>query len=165
MLIAGGLDDAGGGTVHATPAEIALLEQACDVIARVAPVVVLFGEAGPRLATLLRRRHVELIETPDLDEAVAAAAERSGRRDGSGVLAAVPGHARRPAALWRTRSQIRLTPATSRPIVAAPSRRSSKYGFTYFFNSQNPSTAKNRRLNISGPPRFAETDCPTDPSA
>ena len=77
VLIAGGRDDAGGGTVHATPAEIALLEQACDVIARVARVVVLFGEAGPRLATLLARRRVELIETRDLDEAVAAAAERA----------------------------------------------------------------------------------------
>ena len=47
VLIAGGLDDAGGGTVHAAPAETALLEQACDVIARVARVVVLFGEAAP----------------------------------------------------------------------------------------------------------------------
>ena len=53
VLIAGGLNDAGGGSVHATPAEHALLEQACDVIARVARVVVLFGEAGPRLAPLL----------------------------------------------------------------------------------------------------------------
>ena len=62
VLIAGGRDDAGGGSVHATPAEIALLEQACDVIARVARVVVLFGEAGPRLAALLAPRGVELIE-------------------------------------------------------------------------------------------------------
>ena len=62
VLIAGGLNDAGGGSVHATPAEIALLEQACDVIARVARVVVLFGEAGPRLAPLLARRQVELID-------------------------------------------------------------------------------------------------------
>ena len=53
VLIAGGLNDAGGGTVHATPAEVALLEQACDVVARVARVVVLFGEAGSRLAPLL----------------------------------------------------------------------------------------------------------------
>ena len=73
VLIAGGLDDAGGGIVHATPAETALLEQACDVIARVARVVVLFGEAGPRLAPLLERRQVELVETSDLERAVTAA--------------------------------------------------------------------------------------------
>ena len=66
VLIAGGLNDAGGGTVHAAPAENALLEQACDVIARVARVVVLFGEAGQRLAPLLARRSVELIATSDL---------------------------------------------------------------------------------------------------
>ena len=48
--------------------------------------------------------------------------------------------------------------------IAAASLRSSKYGFTYFFNSQNPSTARNRRLNISEPPSFVETGCPTDPS-
>ena len=77
VLIAGGLNDAGGGTVHATPAENALLEQACDVIARVARIVVLFGEAGQRLAPLLARRQVELVETSDLEAAVAAAAERT----------------------------------------------------------------------------------------
>ena len=43
VLIAGGLDDAGGGLVHATPEEHALLERACDEIARVARTVVLFG--------------------------------------------------------------------------------------------------------------------------
>ena len=77
VLIAGGLNDAGGGAVHAAPAENALLEQACDVIARVARVVVLFGEAGQRLKPLLARRRVELIATSDLGTAVAAAAERS----------------------------------------------------------------------------------------
>ena len=73
VLIAGGLDDAGGGIVHATPAELALLEQACDVVARVARVVVLFGEASPRLAPLLARRQVELVTTSDLEAAVTAA--------------------------------------------------------------------------------------------
>ena len=77
VLIAGGLDDAGGGAVHATPAELALLEQACDVVARVARVVVLFGEAGPRLAPLLARRQVELITTSDLEAAVTAAAQHA----------------------------------------------------------------------------------------
>ena len=68
-------NDAGGGSVHATPAEIALLEQACDVIARVARVVVLFGEAGPRLAPLLARRQVELVMR-------ATSRQRSRRRGG-----------------------------------------------------------------------------------
>ena len=77
VLIAGGLTDAGGGSVHAAPAELALLEQACDVIARIARVVVLFGSAAPRLAPLLERRHVELIEEKDLPAAVAAAAQRT----------------------------------------------------------------------------------------
>jgi UDP-N-acetylmuramoylalanine--D-glutamate ligase len=77
VLIAGGLTGAGRGSVHATPAEIALLEQACDVIARVARLVVLFGPAGPRLAALLERRHVELIEETDLAAAVTSAAQRT----------------------------------------------------------------------------------------
>lgn len=74
VLIAGGLADAGGGPVHATPEEQILVERACDEIARVTRAVVVFGEAGPRLAALLRGRGVEPIETPDLEAAVAAAA-------------------------------------------------------------------------------------------
>ena len=87
VLIAGGLNDAGGGTVHATPAELALLEQACDVVARVARVVVLFGEAGPRLAPLLARRQVELITTSDLEAAVTAAAQQA---DGATAVVFAP---------------------------------------------------------------------------
>ena len=74
VLIAGGLNDAGGGRVHAAPEEHALLERACDEIARAARVVVVFGEAGPRLVELLRPREVEVVETADLGEAVVAAA-------------------------------------------------------------------------------------------
>ena len=74
VLIAGGLNDAGGGPVHAAPEERVLLERACDEIARAASVCVLFGAAGPRLAALLRRRDVGLIECVDLVAAVAAAA-------------------------------------------------------------------------------------------
>lgn len=74
VLIAGGLNHAGGGRVHATPEEHALLERTADEIARVARVCVLFGDAAPRLAGLLKRRRVELIETPDLAAAVAVAA-------------------------------------------------------------------------------------------
>ena len=77
VLIAGGLDDAGGGTVHATPNELALLEQACDVVARVARVIVLFGEGGLQLGPLLARRQVELITTSDLEAAVTAAAQQA----------------------------------------------------------------------------------------
>ena len=74
VLIAGGLNDAGGGRVHATPEEHALLERACDEIARTARACVLFGEAGQRLAPLLRARHVEPIEATGLEGAVAATA-------------------------------------------------------------------------------------------
>ena len=74
VLIAGGMNDAGGGRVHATPEEQTLLERACDEIARTARVVVLFGAAGGRLATLLRQREVETVEVGELEAAVAAAA-------------------------------------------------------------------------------------------
>jgi UDP-N-acetylmuramoylalanine-D-glutamate ligase len=77
VLIAGGLDDAGGGPVHATPEEADLLERACDVVARVARVVVLFGEGGRRLAPLLERRRVTHIVSRDLDAAVVAATEHT----------------------------------------------------------------------------------------
>ena len=97
VLIAGGLNDAGGGTVHATPAELALLEQACDVVARVARVVVLFGEAGPRLAPLLARRQVELIDDERPRGGGDGGGAARGRRHGGGVRTAVPGRARRPA--------------------------------------------------------------------
>ncbi len=74
VLIAGGLDDAGGGPVHATPEEQALLERACDEIARAARAVVVFGEAGSRLAPLLQQRRVATYSARDLTEAVALAA-------------------------------------------------------------------------------------------
>jgi len=77
VLIAGGLDHGGGGPVHSTPEESEILERACDEAARAARVVVVFGEAGARLAPLLRRRNVELVRTVDLTAAVAAAARHA----------------------------------------------------------------------------------------
>jgi UDP-N-acetylmuramoylalanine--D-glutamate ligase len=77
VLVAGGLNDGGGGTVHATPEEHALLVRACEEIARVARVVVVFGEAGSRLAALLRTSGVEVVETDELGDAVEAAAARA----------------------------------------------------------------------------------------
>ena len=79
VLIAGGLNHAGGGLVHAAPEERPLLENACDEIARAASSVVVFGEAAPRLVFLLERRDVETITVADLDEAVAAAARQATR--------------------------------------------------------------------------------------
>ena len=73
VLIAGGLNDAGGGLVHSTPEEEALLERACDEIARVARGCVVFGEAGPRLAHYLRERDIAPVVTDDLESAVVAA--------------------------------------------------------------------------------------------
>jgi len=77
VLIAGGLLDAGGGPVHATSEERAQLERGCDEVARVARVVILFGDAAPRLADLLARRGVEALEVADLEAAVVAAARRA----------------------------------------------------------------------------------------
>ena len=74
VLIAGGLDDAGGGPVHATPEEQALLERACDEIARAARTAVVFGEGGARLAALLQARRVDTRATVSLTTAVAVAA-------------------------------------------------------------------------------------------
>ncbi len=74
VLIAGGLTDAGGGPVHATPEEQELLERACDEIARAARTVVVFGEGGARLAALLEQRQVDLRAADSLADAVAVAA-------------------------------------------------------------------------------------------
>ena len=81
VLIAGGLDDAGGGPVHATSEEHALLEQACDEIARVARTAVVFGEGGVRLAALLRPRRVDTRAAESLADAVAVAADHADGAD------------------------------------------------------------------------------------
>ena len=77
VLIAGGILDAGGGPVHAAPEEQALLEQACDEIARTVRIAVVFGKAGPRLAGHLRPRGVPVVEVDDLDDAVKEAARHT----------------------------------------------------------------------------------------
>ena len=79
VLVAGGLNHAGGGLVHAAPEELELLERACDEIARTARAVVVFGEAAPRLVPLLERRRIETTTVSDLATAVAAACEAAGR--------------------------------------------------------------------------------------
>jgi len=74
VLIAGGMNHAGGGLVHAAPEETILLERACDEVARIARLVILFGEAAARLSPLLERRGVRTIEADDLEDAVGKAA-------------------------------------------------------------------------------------------
>jgi UDP-N-acetylmuramoylalanine--D-glutamate ligase len=74
VLVAGGRADAGGGQVHSAPEEIAILDGACDEVARAARAVVVFGDAGRRLAPLLRCRGVEVVDAADLAAAVTAAA-------------------------------------------------------------------------------------------
>lgn len=74
VLIAGGIDDAGGGAVHATAEESALLDRACDEIARAARSVVLFGAGGARLGPLLARREVDALIVDDIAAAVSTAA-------------------------------------------------------------------------------------------
>lgn len=90
ILVAGGMNDAGGGRVHATPEEQALLERACDEIARAARVVVVFGEARPRLEALLQVRRVEIVATGGLDEAVVAAHRQAGARPGAAAVVFSP---------------------------------------------------------------------------
>ncbi|MCY7302781.1 MAG: hypothetical protein LH654_07035 [Thermoleophilia bacterium] len=75
VLVAGGRNDAGGGRVHATPEEHALLDRACDEIARTAQLVVLFGNAGHRLAEPLRTRRVDTRTADDLESALSIAAQ------------------------------------------------------------------------------------------
>jgi UDP-N-acetylmuramoylalanine--D-glutamate ligase len=79
VLIAGGIDDLGAGPVHATPPERALLERACDVVARCARLVVLFGPAATRLEPLLVARNVPCIVAGALDGAVDAAVTSLGQ--------------------------------------------------------------------------------------
>ncbi len=129
VLIAGGMLDAGGGPVHAAPEEQALLERACDEIARTIRIAVVFGEAGPRLAGLLRSRGVAVVEVGDLDDAVT---DRRPPRPGccrGGLLAALSGLARRPRPLRRPRPPGALTPRSPGGIVAeAPSGSYFGYG-------------------------------------
>ena len=90
ILVAGGMNDAGGGRVHATPEEQALLERAGDEIARAAEVVIVFGEARPRLEALLHARRVEIVATGGLDEAVAAAHRQAAARPGAAAVVFSP---------------------------------------------------------------------------
>ena len=85
ILVAGGMESAGGDVVHATPEEIDLLERACDQAARRAHLVVLFGPAAARLAPLLRSRSVTATEVDDLEAAVAVAADAA-RRTPTGTI-------------------------------------------------------------------------------
>jgi len=54
ILIAGGYDDLGGGTMHDSPGERELFAHAAAVAARACAHAALFGPAGPRLAGALK---------------------------------------------------------------------------------------------------------------
>ena len=66
VLVAGGEREIDGRAVHASPEEIALLEQACVEVSRVARLVVCFGPAADRLAPLLPPARRFVVETLDL---------------------------------------------------------------------------------------------------
>jgi len=70
VLVAGGDAESAAGPVHATPEEQELLAAACDVAARKARAVVVFGPAARQLADRLPGTVV----AADLDEALALAA-------------------------------------------------------------------------------------------
>jgi UDP-N-acetylmuramoylalanine--D-glutamate ligase len=78
VLIAGGLDALLSGPVHASVEERALLEAACDEIARTVRLGVLFGPAASLLEPLLRIRGVPTLVAASLDEAVPQALAAAG---------------------------------------------------------------------------------------
>jgi len=74
VLLAGGYDDLGGGTMHATPEERALFARAAEVAAGACVHAALFGPAGPRLAAALTSAGLASVSVHDsLPEAAAAA--------------------------------------------------------------------------------------------
>ena len=90
ILVAGGMNDAGGGRVHARRKSRRSWTRACDEIARAAEVVIVFGEARPRLEALLQARRVEIVATGGLDEAVAAAHRQAAARPGAAAVVFSP---------------------------------------------------------------------------
>jgi UDP-N-acetylmuramoylalanine--D-glutamate ligase len=70
VLLAGGLDALPSGPVHASVEEQALLEAACDEIARAVRLGVLYGPAAALLEPLLRTRGVPTLVAASLGEAV-----------------------------------------------------------------------------------------------
>ena len=71
VLVAGGLAELGGLTVHDSDEERDLLAAGCAEAVRAARAVVLFGPAAARLAPLLAGTELDRVET--LDDAVASA--------------------------------------------------------------------------------------------
>jgi len=71
VLVAGGEQQIDGRAVHASPDELALLEQACIEVSRAARLVVCFGSAADRLTPMLQPERCLVVET--LDQAIDAA--------------------------------------------------------------------------------------------
>ena len=85
VLIAGGHDDLGGGTMHDAPGERELFAHAAEVAARACAHAALFGPAGPRLARALETAGLRSVTVHDaLPEAVTDA--RSHARPGRTLL-------------------------------------------------------------------------------
>lgn len=63
VLVVGGEREIEGRAVHASPEEIALLEEACIEVSRAARLVVCFGSAAGRLAPMLPRNRRLVVET------------------------------------------------------------------------------------------------------
>jgi UDP-N-acetylmuramoylalanine--D-glutamate ligase len=79
VLIAGGIDDLGGGALHAAPEERALFAHAAGVAARSCAHAALFGPAGPRLAAALEAAGVASVTVHGtLGEAAADARRHAG---------------------------------------------------------------------------------------
>jgi UDP-N-acetylmuramoylalanine--D-glutamate ligase len=77
VAVVGGALESVGLTVQASPEERRLLEDALDVLARTARLVVVFGSAGGSLVGPLHARSVPVVEVGTLEEAVLLGLERS----------------------------------------------------------------------------------------
>ncbi len=79
VLIAGGVDDLGGGALHDSPEERALFEHATQVAAARCVHAALFGPAGPRLAAALAAAGLVSVTTSETLAEAAADARRQAR--------------------------------------------------------------------------------------
>jgi UDP-N-acetylmuramoylalanine--D-glutamate ligase len=79
VLIAGGIDDLGGGALHGAPEERALFAHAARVAAERCVHAALFGPAGPRLAAVLEAAGLASVTISEtLGEAAADARRQAG---------------------------------------------------------------------------------------
>jgi UDP-N-acetylmuramoylalanine-D-glutamate ligase len=95
VLIAGGFDDLGGGTMHDAPEERALLARAAGVAAERCAHAALFGPAAPRLARALAAAGLASVTVHET--LAGAAADARGRAAPGRTILFAPWFATAPA--------------------------------------------------------------------